>query len=363
MTNVDNNNDRYKLSIIICCYNKDKTLQHTINSLINQTMFNDMELVFVDDCSTDNTAKILDSINPDKNNNKYNNVKIITLPSNKGVFVARKVGIKNASSKYVGFCDADDYVDKGYYEELYNNIANDNTDIVQTSSIKIVDINGNEITSSKKLTSSYTEGTCDLSDHEKLLDILFNWGTLWNRIYKRTVISNVLKISDDRINYMEDNIITFISLLHSSKYKAIKTNNYYYYNMDNTVYHLLKTGYEETSEDLNKVLTILDNYIKNNNMKRYELIMNRYKYYYLLARNLSYLREIKKTDYYIKHKDIILKTNTIEGTKEEKDYFIKFSNTVKKILNTIYASQLLYTQLSPPNDKRIALLKKAFSGN
>ena len=358
--------NNYKISIIVCCYNKDKTLQRTIDSLLNQTMFKELELIFVNDCSTDNTCKILNSLV--EKHNKNNNIKLINLDTNKGVFIARKIGIQNATAEYIGFCDADDYVDKGYYEELYNSLFDKNNsdiDIIQTSSVKVVDLKDNIMTSSDKLTASYKKGTCDLSNYENLLDVLLNWGTLWNRLFKRNIILNILKIPDERINYMEDNIITIVSLLYSHKYKAIETKNFYHYNMDNSVYHLIKTGYEETAEDLNKVLLILDNYIKNNNLLQFENIINRYKYYYLLARHINYLKDLKQTVYYIKNKDKLLKNNidlSLFKTKKEQDYFINYNNNLKKILNTIYICKIMYSQLSPPNDKRVLLLNEAFNG-
>ena len=364
---------KYKISTIICCYNKDKTLQRTIDSLLDQTIFKELELIFVNDCSTDNTNKILNSLIEQHNEN--NNIKVINLDSNKGIFVARKIGIQYSVAEYVGFCDADDYVDKGYYEELYNSlfdkltnehdiVNNTDIDIIQTSSVKIVDENNNIITNSDKLTANYKEGICDLSNHENLLDILFNWGTVWNRLYKRNIISKVLKIQDERINYMEDNIITTVSLLHSHKYKAVETKNYYYYNMDNSVYHLIKAGYEEMAENLNKVLTLIDNYVKDNNLSEFENVINRYKYYYLFAKYINYLKELKQTEYYIKNKDKLLKNDidsSLFKTKEEQDYFINYNNNLKKILNTIYICKIMYSQLSQPNDKRLLLLNEAFN--
>ena len=364
---------KYKISIIICCYNKDRTLQRTIDSLLNQTIFKDLELIFVNDCSTDNTNKILNSLVEQHNENS--NIKVINLDINKGIFVARKIGIQNSVAEYIGFCDADDYVDKGYYEELYNSlfdklinehdiVNNSDIDIIQTSSVKIVDENNNIKINSDKFNGSYKEGICDLSNHENLLDILFNWGTVWNRLYKRNIISKVLKIQDERINYMEDNIITTVSLLYSHKYKAVETKNYYYYNIDNSVYHLTNKDNKEVDEGINKMFNIIDKYIKDNNLSQFENVINRYEYYYLLCRNIAFLNDIRQTEYFIMNKDKLMVENITKETlsnfktKEEQDYFINFNMNLKKIVNLISILKQLYQKIAPSNDKRLKLINE-----
>ena len=369
--------NNYKISIIVCCYNKDKTLQKTINNLLNQTMFKELELIFVNDCSTDNTGKILNSLV--EKHNKNNNIKLINLDTNKGVFVARKIGIQNATAEYVGFCDADDYVDKGYYEELYNSLFDNSTngnnivdknnsdiDIIQTSSVKFFDENNNIKTNSDKFNGSYKEGICDLSNYENLLDVLFNWGTVWNRLFKRNIISNVLKIQNEKINYMEDHIITIISLLHSHKYKAIETKNYYYYNTSDNINHLIRKDNEESDKGINKMFNIIDQYIKNNNLLKFENVISRYEYYYLLGRNIAYLKNIQQTDYFMMNKDKLMIDDITEEilstfkTKEEQDYFINFNMNLKKIVNLISILTQLYQKIAPANDKRLKLINESF---
>ena len=359
--------NNYKISIIVCCYNKDKTLQKTIDSLLNQTMFKDLELVFVNDCSTDNTVKILNSLVEKHNEN--NNIKIINLDTNKGVFIARKIGIQDATAEYVGFCDADDYVDKGYYEELYNSLFDKNNsdiDIIQTSSVKFFDENNNIKINSDKFNGSYKEGICDLSNYENLLDVLFNWGTVWNRLFKRNVISNVLKIQDERINYMEDHIITIVSLLHSNKYKAIETKNFYYYNTSDNINHLIRKDNEESDKGINKMFNIIDQYIKDNNLLQFENVINRYEYYYLLGRNVAYLKDIQQTNYFMVNKDKLMIDDITEEilstfkTKEEQDYFINYNMNLKKIVNLISILTQLYQKISPSNDKRLKLINESF---
>ncbi|ORX42257.1 nucleotide-diphospho-sugar transferase [Piromyces finnis] len=102
-----------KISIIVPVFNNEKYLDRSIKSLINQT-FKDIEIICVDDASTDNSLNIL---------NKYkmidNRIKVIHLDINKGPSIARNTGINLAVGNFIGFTDSDDYVDKEFFENLY----------------------------------------------------------------------------------------------------------------------------------------------------------------------------------------------------------------------------------------------------
>lgn len=102
-----------KVSIIMPVYNVEKYLKKCLNSLINQTL-DDIEIICVNDGSTDNSDKILQEFAQ-----KDSRIKILT-QSNKGQSVARNLAIENANGEYLGFVDSDDWVDLDYFEKLYN---------------------------------------------------------------------------------------------------------------------------------------------------------------------------------------------------------------------------------------------------
>ena len=113
-----------RLSIIVPIYNVDKYLERCIQSILNQK-YSNFELILINDGSTDNSINIF---------NKYvaNNKNIILIDKlNEGVSIARNVGLEKASGEYVTFVDADDYVDESIYEIAFNNIEQDNLDIVE----------------------------------------------------------------------------------------------------------------------------------------------------------------------------------------------------------------------------------------
>ena len=91
-----------KISVIIPCYNSEKFLKHTVQSVIDQT-YKDWELIIVDDKSTDNSLK-----EAQKLAETDTRIKIIPMKENGGVSVCRNLGMRQASGRYVAFLDSDD---------------------------------------------------------------------------------------------------------------------------------------------------------------------------------------------------------------------------------------------------------------
>ena len=116
----------YKISIIIPIYNTEKELVNTIESIINQTMnFNDIEVILVNDGSTDKSPEVMEHYSK-----KYGNIKSIHLDKNYGSpGKPRNVGMEHATAPYVMFQDSDDTYAKNACEYLYNVIENDDVDI------------------------------------------------------------------------------------------------------------------------------------------------------------------------------------------------------------------------------------------
>ncbi len=119
--------NNYKISIILPIFNQEKYLEAAVESVINQTMdFKDIELILVDDKSTDSTAKIIK-----KYSDKYPNIKPIFLDKNSGgAGIPKNIGIENATAPYILFFDPDDILLDDICEVLYQKIVSENSDIV-----------------------------------------------------------------------------------------------------------------------------------------------------------------------------------------------------------------------------------------
>ncbi|WP_297481047.1 glycosyltransferase [uncultured Photobacterium sp.] len=108
-----------KISVIIAAYNAETHIRDTIESLLSQTYTN-LEIIIIDDGSTDSTSNIINTISQNNINVKIKRIE------NNGVSNARNIGINIAQGEYISFLDADDIIDNDFYAELYNQSNNKN---------------------------------------------------------------------------------------------------------------------------------------------------------------------------------------------------------------------------------------------
>ena len=113
------NNIDFKVSVIIPTYNRGNLIINSIKSVLNQT-FRNLEVIVVDDGSTDNTEDEVNKITDKR-------IKYIKLSSNRGGSNARNVGIKNATGQFISFQDSDDIFYPNKIEKQIKNIINKNS--------------------------------------------------------------------------------------------------------------------------------------------------------------------------------------------------------------------------------------------
>ncbi|MBQ9009007.1 MAG: glycosyltransferase family 2 protein [Clostridia bacterium] len=101
-----------EISVIIPVHNAGRYLPECIESLLGQTC-SDMEFIFVDDASQDDSARVL--MDWQKRDER---IRVLSFPENRGVSAARNAGIEAARGRYIGFCDADDWVEPEMFEAL-----------------------------------------------------------------------------------------------------------------------------------------------------------------------------------------------------------------------------------------------------
>lgn len=220
------------ISVIVPMYNVENYIKRTIESILNQTHSN-IEVICVDDGSTDNTYQRLRSIAV-----LDDRVKVFT-KKNEGVTLARKFGFEQAKGEYIGFVDADDIIESTMYEVLYNNIKKHNADISHCGH-DIVWLDGRK-------QSFY--GTARLMQQDKISGIKslilgsFEPG-LCNKLYKHTLLHSLFHsdVMDYSIKINEDLLM-----------------NYYLFKLaENTVfedvclYHYLKREGSASASGLNK---------------------------------------------------------------------------------------------------------------
>lgn len=168
-----------KVSIIVPVYNVEKYLRSCLDSIINQT-FKDIEIICVNDGSTDNSLEIL------KEYSKKDDRIIIINQENKGLSAARNTGIQNADSEFIAFVDSDDWIDLEFIEKLYNAAIKNNCDIAAASIIR-------KREHSQKYRVHYSEEKVYTTLEEKLnICKIPNCCYVWNKLYKSELVKNNL---------------------------------------------------------------------------------------------------------------------------------------------------------------------------
>ena len=146
------------LSIIIPIYNSEKYLRDCLASVIDQT-YKDLEIILVDNNSTDNSLKICKEYAA-----KDNRIRLMQ-ERKKGAAAARNLGIKAAKGDFITFADSDDYLREDAYEILLNRIKKSNCDIMCYSS-HIVDELGNKKGWYEPQLRRYEKGKCCYTGEE-----------------------------------------------------------------------------------------------------------------------------------------------------------------------------------------------------
>jgi teichuronic acid biosynthesis glycosyltransferase TuaG len=127
-----------KVSVITPVYNSERFIAETITSVQNQT-YTDWEMILVDDCSNDNSVKIIDEIAK-----KDSRIKYIKLNKNSGPAVARNTAIEDAKGRYIAFLDSDDLWESNKLEKQIK-FMEENKIAFSFTSYRLIDEKGNDL--------------------------------------------------------------------------------------------------------------------------------------------------------------------------------------------------------------------------
>lgn len=253
-----------KVSVIIAVYNVEEYISNCLDSIINQT-FEDIEILCVDDASTDKSVNIISGYMK-----KDDRVKLIRLSINSGPGVARNTAMHVSEGEYISFIDSDDYVQKDYIEVLYNTAKKYDADMVFTNNIytvKYIAIKPyyhNRISEWKsKFEKSWNEGvsTFNVNTPEKENTPEYPLGVFWNKIYKNSFLkNNGITISSYRV---AEDVEMFYKVLACSPKIAYNNEAKYYYvqRKDSTVNNIGHSVYKDSL----KVFENIFNFYKEKN--------------------------------------------------------------------------------------------------
>ncbi|GAB4318084.1 MAG: hypothetical protein Kow0019_19490 [Methanobacteriaceae archaeon] len=167
----------YLISIIIPVYNGERYIENGLKSIINQSIgFKNLEVILVNDNSTDSTLKILE-----KYKKKNENIKIINLLKNhQHPGVPRNIGIEKASAEYIMFMDQDDFLEPRSCEILYNRINQENFDIVSGRWYKLID--------NTKIPFRPLESEIKINNIKEDPSILGHPAFIWVKIFRKSLL-------------------------------------------------------------------------------------------------------------------------------------------------------------------------------
>ena len=216
---------QFDVSIIIPCYNQEKTIRDCLKSAISQTLQN-IEIIVVNDRSTDSSLEILDELQAE-----CDKIKIINFETNQGTSNARKAGVLASRGRYVMFLDSDDALEENACEILYNEITSKGVDILQFG-VKVVDCGVSPKTLewfkwfSRPFTDVLTGSDIFFACHEsnKLAYIL------WNKIYDGTLARKAFSHVSDGYFIMGEDLYVHAMMLYFAKTYSGITDPLYIYN-------------------------------------------------------------------------------------------------------------------------------------
>lgn len=217
-----------KVSIIVPVYNTEKYLEECLSSLLAQTLI-DIEIICVNDGSTDRSGQILDEYAT-----KDNRITVIH-KTNGGVVSARNVGFDIATGKYIGFVDSDDWVESEMYEKLYEIAERESVDLVTSGYF----MEGNYTTLHL---DTIEEGVYKGNDYEKILKQLIYKldkketgirGSLCCKLFVKDIYMQTREKVSERLSFGEDKMCLLEYMLDGSSVYVVG-NAYYHYRINNT---------------------------------------------------------------------------------------------------------------------------------
>lgn len=204
-----------KVSVIVPVYGVERYIERCARSLLEQTL-DDMEFIFIDDCSPDNSMSILKNVLSDYPK-RASEIRLLSMARNSGQALVRKLGIASATGDYVIHCDSDDYVSPEMYRKMYELAEDRNLDCVLCGFYEVI---GQQM----------TKGRYKTDDEDDILrNILCNqWGgVLWNKMVRRDIVQSDY-IQYPETNFWEDQALSVQYALKCTSVGLLDEDLYFY---------------------------------------------------------------------------------------------------------------------------------------
>lgn len=242
-----------KITIIIPVYNAEKYIKKCLESVIHQT-YNNLEILLIIDGATDNSQSIIEEYA--KHDTRF---KVIN-QENKGIFYTRIEGIKKATSKYIFFLDADDWIEKNTIEIMYQYMKKYHTNMVRSK-------NYYKDENVKVQIDSQIQLIRKEEFKDKLYRRLFgtyDFASIWNQLIEKEYFKNLEKV-DYSINYGEDYLLNLNIYKNINSLVLVPDYLYHYRTNDNSItkqqsYEALLRKLNSTYKSHFEVVAVIDQY-------------------------------------------------------------------------------------------------------
>lgn len=237
-----------KISVIVPFYGVEKYISRCAGSLMLQTMKDDIEFIFVNDATKDNSLNILKKVLSEYPERKEQ-VKILYHERNKGLPAARNTGLAAARGKYIYHCDSDDYLEKDALEVLYRKAEKNGSDIVWGDFYEIM-TDGNRYKKQPAYSTSFDAVKGMLTG-----DMDYN---VWNKLVRRDLyLANNISFPS---GYAMGEDLTMIMLFSSALNVAYVSKPVYYYDRTNPGAMTYSMS-EEKQNALKHNVSMVENYL------------------------------------------------------------------------------------------------------
>ena len=212
-----------KVSVIIAAYNIEKYIQRCIESVVNQSE-REIEIIIVNDGSTDNTLNIINKVN------ELDDRIIVINKKNQGLIEARKTGLKYANGEFILFLDGDDWLENNCIEELYKTANDKKADVVLYNAYMVYD-------DRKEIFDTFIEKFIDdiKKNPVKNLLLLNISPTIWSKFIKKSFIEENNIEFPQNISYAEDLAAVLNIFINKPKIVCNEKRLYNYYQRNDSI--------------------------------------------------------------------------------------------------------------------------------
>ncbi|SFL66584.1 Glycosyltransferase involved in cell wall bisynthesis [Methanobrevibacter olleyae] len=314
-----------KVSVIIPIYNVENFLNDCLDSIVNQSL-TDIEVICIDDGSTDNSLAILQSYA------KFDDRVKIIHQDNKGSGATRNLGIEQSTGDYVYFMDSDDYIDLNALEKLYNNAVSNNSDFVIFKIARFDkenDINYN----APGFDIESIFGDVDYNNftfkYSNIKHYVMNASFApWIKLYKKEFLDRYNDLRFPKDLAYEDVPFHVKIMLYASRISFIPEFLYFYRLNPNSRVHT------SNSYDIFKIIDIVEKFLIDK--KYYDELKDEFDLF-KITQILNYILSIGEEEYFQKTKEefskikISSQTNISEYYLERYDLVLRSNNLIEYI--------------------------------